>query len=184
MEDDVIDMSLAELCGSPEYFTDVANSSLPVVAQANRRVHANADVTYLLTAQAFRRVVKRNKAQYADLKDDKYFSTWNYGFVATSHMHHINNMLDKSYHPTSDIEMAVFKEIQTLMYAVLEVHLKTDKGQLLVSQVESTRDAQSIYRELKKHAQSSTAAKLYSKETGVAQHNILSCTGRNRCNRS
>ena len=47
------------------------------------------------------------------------------------------------------------------MYAVLEDHLKTVKGKSLVSHYESTRDVQSIYyRELKKHALSSTAAQL------------------------
>jgi hypothetical protein len=46
------------------------------------------------------------------------------------------------------------------MYAVLEDHLKTVKGKSLVSQYKTTRDAQSFYRELKKHALSSTAAQL------------------------
>jgi hypothetical protein len=49
-------------------------------------------------------------------------------------------------------EIDVFKEIQTFMYAVLEDHLKTDKVKSLVSHYESTRNAQIIYRELKKHA--------------------------------
>jgi hypothetical protein len=38
--------------------------------------------------------------------------------------------------------------------------LKTDKGKSLVSQFEATRDAQSIYKELKKHALSSPAVQL------------------------
>jgi len=38
--------------------------------------------------------------------------------------------------------------------------LKTDKGKLLVSQYEATRNAQNIYCDLKKHALSSTAAQL------------------------
>jgi hypothetical protein len=46
------------------------------------------------------------------------------------------------------------------MYAILEEHLKTDKGKSLVSQFEATRDAQSIYKELKKHALNSTAEQL------------------------
>jgi HEPN domain-containing protein len=50
--------------------------------------------------------------------------------------------------------------MQIFMYAVFEVHLKTSKGKLLVSQYEETHDAQRIYRELKKHALSSTAAQL------------------------
>jgi hypothetical protein len=50
--------------------------------------------------------------------------------------------------------------MQTFMYAVLEDHLKTDNGKSLVSHYELSRDAQSIYRELKKHALNSTAAQL------------------------
>ena len=46
------------------------------------------------------------------------------------------------------------------MYAVFEEHLKTDTGKSLVSRYELTHDAQSIYKELKKHAKSSTAAQL------------------------
>ena len=44
------------------------------------------------------------------------------------------------------------------MYAIMADHLKTDKGKALVSQYEGTRDAQSIYRELVKHALASTSA--------------------------
>jgi hypothetical protein len=46
------------------------------------------------------------------------------------------------------------------MYAVFEEHLKRSKEKSLVSQYEETHDAQSIYRERKKHALSSTAAQL------------------------
>ena len=65
-------------------------------------------------------------------------------------MHHTHLVLDEGYYPKTDNERAVFKEMQTFMYAVLEDHLKTDKGKSLVSHYENTRDAQSIYRELKK----------------------------------
>jgi hypothetical protein len=44
------------------------------------------------------------------------------------------------------------------MYAVMEEHLKTDKRRSLVSKYEAENDAQSIYRELKKHGTLSTAA--------------------------
>jgi hypothetical protein len=113
-----------------------------------------------LTVQEFRRGVKRDKSHYEDLKDDKFFNTWNRGFVATAHMHHTQLVLDEGYIPKTMTEIHVFKEMQTFMYAVLEDHLKTDKGKSLVSHYELTRDAQSIYRELKKHALSSTAAQL------------------------
>jgi hypothetical protein len=55
-------------------------------------------------------------------------------------------------------EIGLFQEMQTFMYAVFEEHLKMDIGMLHLSPCEVTRDAQSIYKELKKHAKSSTAA--------------------------
>jgi hypothetical protein len=48
--------------------------------------------------------------------------------------------------------------MQIFMYAVMEEHLKMDKGKLLVNKYEVDNDAQSIYRELKQHGTSSTAA--------------------------
>ena len=38
-----------------------------------------------LTAQEFRRGIKRDKSHYGELKDDKYFNSWNCGFVANVH---------------------------------------------------------------------------------------------------
>ena len=113
-----------------------------------------------LTVQEFRRGIKRDKTHYEDLKDDKYFNSWNRSFIATAHMHHTQTVLDETYVPKNDLEQAVFKEMQIFMYAVLEDHLKTDKGKSLVSHYETTRDAQSIYRDLLKHALNSTAAQL------------------------
>jgi hypothetical protein len=77
-----------------------------------------------------------------------------------AHMQHTQYVLDESYVPKSDVDIAVFKEMKTFMYAVLDDHLKTDKVKALIRKFELTRDAQSIYRELKKHALCSTAAKL------------------------
>jgi hypothetical protein len=52
------------------------------------------------------------------------------------------------------------KKCKRFMYTVLQEHLITDKRMSLVSQFEATRDAQSIYQGLMKHALSSTAAQL------------------------
>jgi hypothetical protein len=94
------------------------------------------------------------------LKEDKHFNSWNRGFIATAHMHHTHLVLDADYSPTNAIDVALFKEMQTFMYAVLQERLKTDKGKSLVSKFDATCDAQSNYRELMKHASSSTAAQL------------------------
>ena len=54
----------------------------------------------------------------------------------------------------------IFQEIQTFMFAVMEEKLKLGKGKSLISKYEETRNAQSVYLELKKHALASTAAQL------------------------
>jgi hypothetical protein len=152
-EEDVLDITKAKLndyLGSPKYHEDLQagfTPSAPVVVDE-------------ITPQEFRRGVRRDKSHCTDLKDDKYFNVWNRGFVATAFMHHTHHVLDEKYVPKTANEIHVFREMQTFMYAVFEEHLKTDKGKSLVSEYEDKRDAQSIYRELKKHAKSSTAAQI------------------------
>jgi hypothetical protein len=75
-----------------------------------------------LTEQEFCKSVKRDKKHYADLKEDKYFSTWNRGFVATAHMHHTHHVLDETYVPANAVDIDAFREIQKFMYAALEDH--------------------------------------------------------------
>jgi hypothetical protein len=113
-----------------------------------------------MTAQEFRCGVKWDKAHYGDLKDGKYFNSWNRGFVATARMHHTHLVLDEKYVPKDDVAKAAFKEMKIFMYAVLEDHFKTDKGKSLVSKFEQEHDAQCIYCELKNHALASTATQL------------------------
>jgi hypothetical protein len=58
-------------------------------------------------------------------KEDNHFNSWNRGFIATAHMHHTHLVLDASYSRTNKIDVSLFKEMQTFMYAVLQDHLKT-----------------------------------------------------------
>jgi hypothetical protein len=75
------------------------------------------------------------------LKEEKKFNSWNRGFAETAHMQHTIFVLHAKYSPTNAADIALFKEMQTLMYAVLQEHVKTDKGKSLVSQFEATCDA-------------------------------------------
>ena len=149
-------------CGSPGCYHDiqVAERLAPVTPHGVKPAPGIAESLGSLTLQEFRRGVKRDKSHYEDLKDDKYFNSWNRGFAATARMHQTHLVLDENYSPTSEAEYAVFMEMQVFMYAVLEDHLKTGKGKSLVSQYEENHDAQSIYRELKNYALNSTAAQL------------------------
>ena len=165
-EDDVLGLFtrtlFLEYCGSADCYRDiqVAEGLTPAAPRGVKPTPGIAESLSSLTVQEFRRGVKRDKSHYDDLKDDKYFSSWNRGFAATARMHHTHLVLDETYAPNSEEEYAVFREMQVFMYAVFEEHLKTGKGKSLVSQYEEHHDAQSIYRELKKHALSSTAAQL------------------------
>jgi hypothetical protein len=66
-----------------------------------------------MTVQEFRRGARGDKAHDVDLKDDKYFSSWNPGFVATAYMHHTHIVLNEKYVPKTPNEIKVFQEIQT-----------------------------------------------------------------------
>jgi hypothetical protein len=52
--------------------------------------------------------------------------------------------LDENFSPTNSIDVALFKKMQTFMYAVFKEHVQTIKGKSLVSQFEAACDAQSI----------------------------------------
>jgi hypothetical protein len=121
-----------EYCGSDAFTIDNTTGGLPTQSSPNPKFDPTmagmVSAVDSLFVKEFRRGVKRNKTHYEDLKDDKYFNTWNRGFVATAHMHHTQLVLDENYIPKTNADIAVFKEMQTFMYAVLQDHLKTDKG--------------------------------------------------------
>jgi hypothetical protein len=62
--------------------------------------------------------------------------------------------------PVTPTEVGLFREMWIFMYVVFEEKLKKDKGKLLVIAYNSKHNAQSIYKELIKHAKVSTAAQL------------------------
>ena len=109
-EENLLSLSQAEFHGyscSNDYTADLVAGGLnprPTVAATSGAIVGAMDT---LTVQEFRRGVKRDKTHYEDLKDDKYFSSWDRGFVATARMHHTNLILDEAYTPKDDMEAAV-----------------------------------------------------------------------------
>jgi hypothetical protein len=83
-----------EYCGSDDYNDDLTGVSKPVLASSNG---GNVVASGEMTVQEFRRGVRRDKTHYVDLKDDKYFNSWNRGFVATAYMHHTHLVLNERY---------------------------------------------------------------------------------------
>ena len=127
---DITKCQYLEYVGSPNFHADLHEG---LYAQTQKAAHAaTVAAAEELTAQEFRRGVKRDKTHYTDLKDDKHFNSWNRGFVATAFMHHTHHVLDEEYVPKTPTEIGLFQEMQTFMYAVFEEHLKTDTGKPLV----------------------------------------------------
>ena len=146
-----------EYCSSDNYNDNLMGVSKTVPASGHS---GNVVAPGGMTVQEFRRGVKRDKSHYVDLKDNKYFTSWNRGFVATAYMHHTQHVLNKHYVPQTANKKEGFQEIQTRIFAVMEEKLKSVKGKLLISEYEDTCNAQSVYCESKKHALASTAAQL------------------------
>jgi hypothetical protein len=74
----------------------------------------------VVTVKAFHRGVKRDKSHYEDLKDDKYFNTWNRDFVVTAHIYHTHFVLDDTYDPKMDVDIAVSKKCRHLCMPYLK----------------------------------------------------------------
>lgn len=114
----------------------------------------------------FQKGIKRNKADYTELKDDKQWDGWRRATIATARSHGCEVIFDSSFVPDpSDADAyAVFKEKQKFMYSVFEEKLKTDFGRHLVREHEADFDAHTIYKELSDHARKSTQAAIDSSE--------------------
>jgi hypothetical protein len=87
-----------EYCGSDAFTIDNTTGGLPPQSSPNPKfaptMAGMVSAVDSLIVQEFRLGVKRDKTHYEDLKNDKYFNTWNRGFVATAHMHHTHLVLD------------------------------------------------------------------------------------------
>jgi hypothetical protein len=101
--------------GSINYIND-ARATEGMFSATPAAKHGTSVVKSLdsLTVAEFRRGIKHDRTHYEDLKDDKYFNSWNRGFAATACMHHTQLVLDGTYEPKSDADKAIFKEMQVL----------------------------------------------------------------------
>jgi hypothetical protein len=78
--------------------------------------------------------VKHDKVHYENLNDEKYFNSWNRGFVAAARMHQTDLVLNEKYIPKNDDEKIVFKEMQIFMCAVLFLKSTSKKARKVVSE--------------------------------------------------
>ena len=106
----------------------------------------------------FRRGIKRDKAHYTVLKEDKQWDNWKRSTLATARSHCCEDVFDPSYKPSSADDIAIFNEKQKFIYSVFEEKLRTDMGKFFVRLHEHDYDAQTIFAKLQDHAKASTQA--------------------------
>jgi hypothetical protein len=130
-EEDVLSMTRKEFndyCGTHGYHNDLSTGLSP---STKTTTSTQLETTKLIASDS---VVASNAT--------KQFNSWNHSFVVVAVICHTQNVIDASHKPVNASE--IFKEVQIFMYAVFEYKLKTDKGNLLVSNCKTTRVAQCI----------------------------------------
>ena len=103
--------------------------------------------------------LKRDPTVFTELKSDTGWPSWNRSFVANVFAQQVEEVLDSNYTPT-EAEKPLFRRKQDYLYSVLNRILKTDQGKSAVRAHEDNRDAQAVYRSVKKHCEKSTKASI------------------------
>jgi hypothetical protein len=117
----------------------------------------------MLPYELFDRGIKKDKADYKEFKDEKAYDQFRRNVECVAHTHGTSEVLDGDYvpDPNDANEVRLFRSQQNFMYTVFEKILQTDKSASLVRRHEATRDAQTIWKELKEHQLSSTSGALH-----------------------
>jgi hypothetical protein len=116
-------------------------------------------------AEEFQRGIKRDKAHYPVLKDDRYWDNFYRSFVVTAVSHNVEKVLDPSYVPTNPADSSLFEEQKKFVYSALEHTLQTDMGKNLVREHSFDFDAQEVFRKVVKHYTESASARIGSSTT-------------------
>ena len=105
----------------------------------------------------FKKGTKRETAAYPSLKDERYFDGFKRSLFIVAKSHECNEVLDPTYTPGSEPEeQELFEAKQTFMFSVFNANLQTDMGKTIVRGHLSNIDAQSVWKELSEHIQTSS----------------------------
>jgi hypothetical protein len=95
----IIETDCNDCHGLPEYHADMADGLTPSTKSASISLQSGE-----ITASEFRRGIRRDKTNYAELKDE-HFNTCKRGSVATAFMLHTQFVLDGDYVPVTPTEV-------------------------------------------------------------------------------
>ncbi len=96
-------------------------------------------------AEAFKQSIKRDKAHYSSLKQDKQWDQWRRSTIATARAHGCDEIFASQYTPSNAEESDLFVEKQKFIYSVFEESILTDIGKYYVRLHEKDYDAQEIF---------------------------------------
>ena len=130
----------------------------PILSSAPPSVPQPRFVPVSNPASDFRRGIKRDKTQYKEFKDEKNWDEFKRLTQATIYAHGCENVINPSYVPTSNDDIALFAEQQKFMYDIWASILRTPMGKHFVRLHESTRDAQAVWRDYSNYMRNSTRA--------------------------
>ena len=116
---------------------------------------------------SFKKGIKREETAYPTLKDERYFDGFSRSLYITAKSHECEQVLDPDYTP-SNAEKDLFEAKQIFMFSVLDKHLLTDMGKIIVRKYVHTTDAQSVWKDFQDHMKFSS--KGASEKRGITQY--------------
>ena len=105
----------------------------------------------------FKKGIKREKAAYPSVKDERYFDGFKRSLFIVDKTHECSEVLDPNYTPGSELEeKELFEAKQTFMFSVFNANLQTDMGKTIVRRHLAYTDAQAVWKELSEHMRTSS----------------------------
>ncbi|KAG7341092.1 hypothetical protein IV203_023043 [Nitzschia inconspicua] len=134
------------------FFMNNGAKSSPTTQPSNK--HSIPD-----PVKSFKRGIKRDVAQFRNLKDDALWDSWNAHTLATAQAQDVAEVLDPAYVPPPT-EVGLFQQKKLYMYSVLCNCLDTDQGKTVIRTHAATSDAQKAYADMREYCLRSAKAEL------------------------
>ena len=110
-----------------------------------------------LELTGFKKGIKRERAAYTSLKDERYFDGFKRSLFIVAKTHECNEVLDPNYTPGSEPEEEeLFEAKQTFMFSIFNANLQTDMGKTIVRRHLTNTDTQAVWKELSEHMRTSS----------------------------
>ncbi|MGL4349116.1 MAG: hypothetical protein ACRCT2_00790 [Plesiomonas shigelloides] len=147
--------------GIPAPTTPMPGTNQPVLDPGGATTNTTAPP--LSEVAIFRRGIKRDQSLFPVYKDDKEWDDWQRRMRTQATAQGVENVLDALYTPPPK-DYDLFEEQCKYMMAVFTTCVQTEYGKSLIRKYEGSNDAQGLFNELERHAQSSTTAILTAQE--------------------